>query len=579
MAKLLADAALDLALNLIKNNCNLMVACSQQPTTYTQATSTYALASVSMTSGNYTLADGDVDGRKLTTAAKNTVAVTASGTITHVALVDTTNSVLYIVTTTTSQAVTAGNTIDFPAWAIALADVFLAEGVGPLKQSAVNGRYFTDGTGKAIYLAGAHTWRNLQDIGVGDPPPVFDYVAWLDYLQARGNNFFRLWAWEQSRKEVETTANIWVDINIYARTGPGNAGDGKLKFDLTQFNQTYFDRLRQRVILAGQRGMYVAVMLWNGWSVAYPHGGVAAANPFLYHPYYPGNNINSLNGDPNGDHDGSILQTLTISAVTTYQEAYVQKVIDTVNDLDNVLYEISNESVGSTNNTNWHNHFIDYIHTYEASKPKRHPVIFSSPWPDGSNTTMLASNAEAFSPNDDGVGYATALDDPPIPTGAKVSIWDVDHIGGIIYDTDFPWKAFCRGQNPLLMDEYDGLYSVPGDEGGTDVKSDATVENIRYNLGYTVAYAKRMDLINMTPSTTLCNTNYCLAKTNAEYLCYQPGSGSFTLNLSAASGTFNIEWFRPSTYATQSGGTTTGGATRTLTPPSGWSPAVAYVYK
>jgi hypothetical protein len=30
------------------------------------------------------------------------------------------------------------------------------------------------------------------------------------------------------------------------------------------------------------------------------------------------------------------------------QEAYVKKVIDTVNDLDNVLYEISNESRGSS---------------------------------------------------------------------------------------------------------------------------------------------------------------------------------------------------------------------------------------
>ena len=31
-------------------------------------------------------------------------------------------------------------------------------------------------------------------------------------------------------------------------------------------------------------------------------------------------------------------------AITALQEAYVRKVVDTVNDLDNVLYEISNES-------------------------------------------------------------------------------------------------------------------------------------------------------------------------------------------------------------------------------------------
>ena len=35
---------------------------------------------------------------------------------------------------------------------------------------------------------------------------------------------------------------------------------------------------------------------------------------------------------------------MQVSAVTALQEAYIRKVIDTVNDLDNVLYEISNES-------------------------------------------------------------------------------------------------------------------------------------------------------------------------------------------------------------------------------------------
>ena len=35
-----------------------------------------------------------------------------------------------------------------------------------------------------------------------------------------------------------------------------------------------------------------------------------------------------------------------MAEITAIQEAYAKKVIDTVNDLDNVLYEISNESNG-----------------------------------------------------------------------------------------------------------------------------------------------------------------------------------------------------------------------------------------
>jgi hypothetical protein len=51
---------------------------------------------------------------------------------------------------------------------------------------------------------------------------------------------------------------------------------------------------------------------------------------------------------------------LQLFAVTRLQEAYVRKVIDAVNDLDNVLYEISNESDDSSKD--WQYHLIRFIH-------------------------------------------------------------------------------------------------------------------------------------------------------------------------------------------------------------------------
>lgn len=57
---------------------------------------------------------------------------------------------------------------------------------GPLRLHPTNPRYFTngtqhdDGTLRAMYLTGAHTWASLADIGKGDPPPAFDYEAYLD---------------------------------------------------------------------------------------------------------------------------------------------------------------------------------------------------------------------------------------------------------------------------------------------------------------------------------------------------------------------------------------------------------------
>jgi hypothetical protein len=138
--------------------------------------------------------------------------------------------------------------------------------VGPLQVSASNPRYFATPDGRAVYLTGAHTWTNLQDAGPSDPPPAFDHVAYLDMLESHGLNFTRLWTWEQSRWTPSLLEEFWYAPPVYERTGPGSALDGGAKFDLTRMNQAYFDRMRARVVEAGERGIYVSVMLFNGWS-------------------------------------------------------------------------------------------------------------------------------------------------------------------------------------------------------------------------------------------------------------------------------------------------------------------------
>jgi hypothetical protein len=122
MAKSVHDDVLDGALNIIKNNCTRMTACNAQPTTYTEGNATFALADVTMASGDFTAANGDTSGRKVTIAAKNGVLIDTTGTATHVALLDVTNTKLLYVTTCTSQALTAAQTVNFPAWKVEIAD-------------------------------------------------------------------------------------------------------------------------------------------------------------------------------------------------------------------------------------------------------------------------------------------------------------------------------------------------------------------------------------------------------------------------------------------------------------------------
>jgi len=121
MGKRVAAVVLDQALNYVKNNCDLMVACNAEPTTYAEAFSTFALADVAMVPGDFTLGAGIGSGvtpRRLVVSAKPGVLIDVSGTVNHVALLDTMGSVLLLVTTTAPTPITANgnNKLNIPAW-------------------------------------------------------------------------------------------------------------------------------------------------------------------------------------------------------------------------------------------------------------------------------------------------------------------------------------------------------------------------------------------------------------------------------------------------------------------------------
>jgi hypothetical protein len=115
MAKFAHDDVLDAAGGIIDANCNLMIACSAEPTTRAEAISTYDLADVAMSGTDFTPAD-DGTGRMLTVGAKSGVTIDHSGTAIYIALVDGTR--LLYVTSCTSQVLTAGGTVDFPSFNI-----------------------------------------------------------------------------------------------------------------------------------------------------------------------------------------------------------------------------------------------------------------------------------------------------------------------------------------------------------------------------------------------------------------------------------------------------------------------------
>jgi hypothetical protein len=99
-----------------------------------------------------------------------------------------------------------------------------------------------------------------------ETPERFDYGAYLGFLTEHGHNFIRLWRWEQFKGRLPAVnVHLCMTPQPWPRTGPGAARDGKPKFDLARFDQAYFDRLRDRIVAAGKQGIYVSVMLFEGF--------------------------------------------------------------------------------------------------------------------------------------------------------------------------------------------------------------------------------------------------------------------------------------------------------------------------
>src|SRR5919108_557334 len=307
----------------------------------------------------------------------------------------------------------------------------------------------------------------------------------------------------------------------------------------------------------------LAAMFFDGWALHLS----PAPDHVEGHPFHAGSNVNGI-------AIGSILdyQVLPLDPrVREFQEAYVCKVVDTLHDLPNVLWEVANESSGGGkvdpafaellgqagtpewgDSTAWQYWVIDTVKRHEEEMGyQRHPIGMTMQFPVPEQTRvndpLFASRAEWISPGYDdevfaGGGHPMApgspqsrwLEDPPAADGRKVVISDTDHYAPGRGDALWAWKSFLRGHHPILMDF--------GIIGGVN-PPDPTFEPARYAMGDTLRFAERMNLIEMEPRDDLSSTGFALANAGQEYLVLQPdgAAGPFTVLLEP--GTYAAEWF------------------------------------
>jgi hypothetical protein len=121
MAKWVNTAVLDAALDATATATRLFV-CSAQPSNYTEASTTYMLAQVTISGTDFTKAAGDSSGRKVTVSQQADITITNGGDANHIALARAGDTTLLLVTTCTQQTLTAANTVTVPAFKQEIAD-------------------------------------------------------------------------------------------------------------------------------------------------------------------------------------------------------------------------------------------------------------------------------------------------------------------------------------------------------------------------------------------------------------------------------------------------------------------------
>lgn len=126
MAKHAPDATIDAMLAQIAL-ADEMYVCSAQPTNYADIVNSDLVGPIALTpgdgNGDFTIANGDTSGRKVTVAAQNGASVIASGSASHIVLATggATDLIRYI-TTCTAQTLTSGNTANVGAWDVEVND-------------------------------------------------------------------------------------------------------------------------------------------------------------------------------------------------------------------------------------------------------------------------------------------------------------------------------------------------------------------------------------------------------------------------------------------------------------------------
>src|SRR5579884_2485443 len=231
----------------------------------------------------------------------------------------------------------------------------------PLSLHPDNPHYFLFRDKPAVLITSGEHYGSVLNMD-------FDYSKYLDTLAADGLNLTRTF----TGVYVEPEDAFHIAENTlspkpgrfrcpWQRTDTPGYANGGNKFDLMRWDPGYFERLRDFVSKASERGIVVEMNLFcpmyddSEWRLS---------------PMNAANNINNIGAI--GAHD--VYDLTKNGDLQAIQEALVRKIVEALADADNVYYEICNEPYFGGVTMEWQRRIADVIAEAEKALPAKHLI-------------------------------------------------------------------------------------------------------------------------------------------------------------------------------------------------------------
>ena len=434
---------------------------------------------------------------------------------------------------------------------------------------AENPWYWSD-RGEPVLLLGGSDDDNLFQW------PEADLIAQLDRIAAAGGNVIRNTMSDRKDKGFEEYPF-------------GRRADGK--YDLDTWNDEYWTRFERLLSETAARRIFVQIEIWDRFDYV-DNGG---DERWQIHPYNPANNVNytyeASGFEPRyPDHPGANRQPFFFTTpkqrnntvVLRYQERFVAKLLEHSLAYGHVLYCMDNETSGEEE---WGAYWAEFVRERAAERGRK--VHLTEMWDDwdlrADRHRRTFDHPERYdfvdvSQNNQNKGQEhwdnflfvrEYLSSRPRPMNTtKTYGADRNKFGHTDQDgIERFWRHLLAGAASMRFHRPDSGLGI-NDKAVAAIRAARKLESL-------------IPLWSVEPANELLGERdddeaYLAAAPGTAYAMYFPAGGEVTLDLASVDGTFDLRWIDIATGEWGPTAQLTGGARRSIAPPTdgNWGAAI-----